>query len=80
MYYNELDSKFYNLQESRELYYLLTGLSYRKIGIKYYGMNANKFIYKMRKLRKEFHLANRRHLAYFIVKNHLIDVNKLRDF
>ncbi len=28
---------------------------------------------------KRFNLANRRHLAYFAVKNHLIDVEKLKD-
>lgn len=68
------------IKESKELYYLLTGMSYTKIGIKFYGRNTNKFIYKIRKLMKIFNLANRRQLAYFAVKNHLVTLEKIEDF
>ena len=80
MFYKNIDSKFYNIQESKELYYLLTGLSYTKIGIEYYGRNTNKFIYRIRKLMKQFNLTNRRQLAYFAVKNHLVTPQKIKDF
>ena len=67
------------IPDIKVIYYLLTGLSYREIGIRFYHHNTNKFIYRVRKLMKKFHLVNRRHLAYFAVKNHLIDVEKLKD-
>ena len=80
MYYYDMDSEFYYIQESRELYYLLTGLSYTKIGIKFYGHNTNKFIYRIRKLMKKFNLTNRRQLAYFAVTNHLVTPQKVKDY
>ena len=67
------------IPDIKVIYYLLTGLSYREIGIRFYYHNTNKFIYRVRKLMKKFHLVNRRHLAYFAVKNHLIDVERLKD-
>ena len=80
MYYNDMDSEFYYVQESRELYYLLTGLSYTNIGIKFYGRQKYKFIYRIRKLMKQFNLTNRRQLAYFAVTNHLVTLDKIKDF
>ena len=80
MYYTDENNKFYEVQESKELYYLLTGLSYTKIGIKFYGYNTNKFVYKIHKIMKKFNLQNRRQLAYFAIKNHLITLNKIKDF
>lgn len=77
MYYHDLDNKFYNLQEDKIFYLLLTGLSYRKIAEQYYSFQLNKLIYKIRKLRKEFNLQNRRQLAYFAVKNHLITKERM---
>ena len=79
MYY-DIDSKFYDIQESKELYCLLTGLSYTQIGIKFYLSNTNKFVYRIRKLMKRFNLCNRRQLAYFAVINHLITPEKIKDF
>ena len=79
MYYHDMDSEFYEIQGSPIFYYLLMGLSYREIGIRFYYHNTNKFIYQVRKLMKRFHIANRRHLAYFAVKNHLIDIERLKD-
>ena len=79
MYYHDMDSEFYEIQDNPIFYYLLTGLSYREIGIRFYYHNTNKFIYRVRKLMKKFNLVNRRHLAYFAVKNHLIDAEKLKD-
>lgn len=61
------------IPDMKVIYCVLTGLSYREIGVKFYGYRTNKFIYQIRKLLKHFHLANRRHLAYFAVKNNLID-------
>lgn len=80
MCYHDIDSCFYELQEARELYYLLLGLSYEKIGILFYYRNKHKFIYKVRKLMKRFNLQNRRQLAYFAVKNHLITPEKLEEY
>ena len=80
MYYHDMDSEFYEIQDNPIFYYLLTGLSYREIGIRFYYHNTNKFIYRVRKLMKKFHLANRRHLAYFAVKNHLINTQKLEEY
>ena len=61
-------------------YYLLTGLSYREIGIKFYYHNTNKFIYQVRKLMKQFNIANRRHLVYFAIKNNLIKKEKIIEY
>ncbi len=61
-------------------YYLLTGLSYREIGIKFYYHNTNKFIYQVRKLMKQFNIANRRHLVYFAIKNNLINKEKIIEY
>ena len=61
------------IPDMKVVYCILTGLSYRQIGIKFYGFHTGKFIYQVRKLLKHFNLANRRHLAYFAVKNELID-------
>ncbi len=61
-------------------YYLLTGLSYREIGIKFYYHNTNKFIYQVRKLMKQFNIANRRHLVYFAIKNNLINKEKIVEY
>ena len=72
MYYHDIEHKFYSLQENKIFYLLLTGLTYRKIAEQYYSFQLNKLIYKIRKLRKELNLQNRRQLAYFAVKNHLI--------
>ena len=80
LFYDERALELYEeIPDIKVVYYLLTGLSYREIGIRFYYHNTNKFIYRVRKLMKKFHLANRRHLAYFAVKNHLIDVEKLKD-
>lgn len=79
MYYNKKTQELYEqIPDIRVIYYLLTGLSYREIGIKFYYHNTNKFVYKVRKLLKMFNLANRRHLVYFAVKNNLINPEKLR--
>ncbi len=60
------------------IYYLLTGLSYSEIGSKFYSYDTNKFIYQVRKLMKQFNVANRRHLAYFAVENKIVDFEKLK--
>ena len=80
MYYHDMDSEFYEIQDNPIFYYLLTGLSYREIGIRFYYHNTNKVVYQVRKLMKRFSLANRRHLAYFAVKNHLINTQKLDEY
>lgn len=68
------------IPDIKVIYYLLTGLSYREIGIRFYCYNTNKFIYQVRKLMKKFNLMNRKHLVYFAVKNHLIDLEKLKEY
>ena len=80
MFYDEKALALYEeIPDIKVIYYLLTGLSYREIGIRFYYHNTNKVIYQVRKLMKRFHIANRRHLAYFAVKNHLIDIERLKD-
>ena len=74
MYRDKYSQLIYDeITDTRVIYCVLTGLSYREIGIKFYGFRTGKFIYQVRKLLKHFNLANRRHLAYFTVKNNLID-------
>lgn len=81
MFYDEKTLEFYEeIPDIKVIYYLLTGLSYREIGIRFYYHNTNKFIYRVRKLMKKFHLANRRHLAYFAVKNHLVNAERLKEY
>lgn len=80
MHYHDLDHKFFNLQETRELYYLLTGLSYTEIGINFYNRNKYKFIYRIKKIMKEFNVQNRRQLAYFAVKEHLVQLDKIGEY
>ena len=78
------DKKTQNLYEQipdmKVIYCLLTGLSYREIGIKFYYHNTYKFVYKVRQLLNMFNLANRRQLAYFAVKNNLINAEILKEF
>ena len=45
MYYHDMDSEFYEIQDNPIFYYLLTGLSYREIGIRFYYHNTNKVVY-----------------------------------
>lgn len=73
-----LSSKYYNLYNDKLFYYLLTGKSYVKIAEKYYSYDINKLIYRIRKLKKELSLSNRRQLAYFAVENKLVDIEKVK--
>ncbi|CDE62266.1 unknown [Fusobacterium sp. CAG:439] len=74
----DLNSKYYNLYNDKLFYYLLTGKSYGKIAEKYYSYDINKLIYRIRKLKKELSLSNRRQLAYFAVENKLVDIEKVK--
>lgn len=74
----DLSSKYYNLYNDKLFYYLLTGKSYGKITEKYYSYDINKLIYRIRKLKKELSLSNRRQLAYFAVENKLVDIEKVK--
>lgn len=80
MYYKNISDKFYDIQECKELYYLLTGLTYNEIGIKFYQRNTNKFIYRIRILMKILNASNRRQLAYYAVKNNLVRIEKIRTY
>lgn len=77
MYRNKL---YEEIPDTKVLYCVLTGLSYREIGVKFYGFKTGKFVYQVRKLMKQFHLANRRHLTYFAVNNDLIDQKILKRY
>lgn len=68
------------IPDIKVIYYILTGLTYRQIGIKFYSFNTNKFIYQVRKLLKQFNLSNRSQLAYFAVKNDLINAEILEEY
>lgn len=81
MYYDKKTQELYEqIPDMKVIYCLLTGLSYREIGMKFYYHDTNKFVYKVRQLLKIFNLANRRQLVYFAVKNNLIDPNKLEEY
>lgn len=74
MYLNKQTQLIFNkIPDMKVIYCLLTGLSYNQIGKKFYHYNTGKFVYKVRKLLKQFNLTNRRHLTYFAVKNELIN-------
>ncbi len=74
MRYDEKTQILYEqIPDIKVIYYLLTGLSYREIGIRFYCYKTNKFIYQVRKLIKKFNLISRRLLVYFALKNHLIE-------
>lgn len=68
------------IPDIKVIYYIMTGLSYRKIGVKFYGYRTGKFVYQVRKLLKHFNLLNRRQLAYFAVKNNLVSYDKLKEY
>ncbi len=68
------------IPDIRIVYYVVAGLTYREIAMKYYHYQIYKVIYRVRQLYKEFDLTNRRHLAYFAVKNHLINTQKLEEY
>lgn len=76
----DIDSNFYELQGSKELYLILTGKSYREIAINYYQYQKYKFIYKIRKIMKKYDLKNRRQLAFFAVKNKLVTLDKIYEY
>ncbi len=80
MYSYNNEDKFYMLKEEKIFYQLLTGLSYRKIAEKYYTFQLNKFVYRVRKLMKELNLQNRRQLAYFAIKNHFVNRERLLEY
>lgn len=79
MYY-DVDDKFYELQGDSVFYFLLTGMSYREIANEFYCRRIYQFIYRVRKLLKRFHLQNRRQLAYFAVKNKLVDIERIGNY
>lgn len=68
------------IPDMRIVYGVVAGLTYREIAMKYYYHQINKVVYRVRQLYKTFNLANRRHLAYFAVKNHLINAQKLEEY
>lgn len=80
MYYHDIEHRYYEIQEDKVFYLLLTGLSYTKIAEKYYSFQLNKFIYRVRKLMKELNLQNRNQLAYFAIKNHLVTEERIREY
>ena len=76
----DINHKWFYLQNERIFYFLLSGLTYSEIVEKYYSRHKYKFIYQVRKLMRIFHLQNRRQLAYFAVKNGLVDTDLLRKY
>lgn len=78
---SQAQEKIYNeIPDIKVIYCIMTGLSYRKIGVKFYGYRTGKFVYQVRKLLKQFNLLNRRQLAYFAVKNNLVNYDKLKEY
>ena len=80
MHYHNIEHKFYEFQEDKIFYLLLTGLSYREIAAKYYCFQLNKLIYRIRKLMKTFNIQNRRQLVYFAIKNHLVTKERFLEY
>lgn len=80
MYYKNPEHKYFYIQDSKELYCLLTGLPYSKIATIFYGRNIEKFVYRVRKLMKQLHVVNRRQLAYMAVKEHLVDLKRVKEY
>ena len=76
----DFDDEYYEILNSKELYCIFSGLSYTKIGAKFYGRNTNKFIYRIRKLMKQLHVCNRRQLAYVALKQHLVTLDKVMEY
>lgn len=68
------------IQDIRIVYCIVAGLTFREISIKFYSHNLNKVIYRIRQLYKIFNLVNRRHLAYFAVKNNIINFEQLEKY
>ena len=73
----DIDSKFFELQNDRIFYQLITGLSYRDIANKYYLRNKNKFVYKVRKLMSKYNIQNRRQLVFWAFKKELVNEEKI---
>lgn len=76
----DFDSRMTELKNDRVFYILLSGLSYTEIAQKYYYSQYYKFIYKVRKLFKEFNLHNRRQLAFFAVSNGLVEPERIGEY
>ncbi len=79
MFY-DIGDRLYDVVDMKELYYLLTGLSYREIAKRFYSRQTYKFIYRVRKLMKELHLQNRRQLAFYVIKNNLVSLEMFRRY
>lgn len=79
MFY-DIGDRLYDVVDMKELYYLLTGLSYREIAERFYSRQTYKFIYRVRKLMKELHLQNRRQLAFYAVKNNLVSLEMFKRY
>ncbi len=73
----DIDSEFFELQNDRIFYQLITGLSYRDIANKYYLRNKNKFVYKVRKLMSKYNIQNRRQLVFWAFKKELVNEDKI---
>lgn len=79
MFY-DIGDRLYDVVDMKELYYLLTGLSYREIAERFYSRQTYKFIYRVRKLMKELHLQNRRQLTFYAVKNNLVSLEMFKRY
>ena len=80
MMFYDVGDRLYNAVDMKELYYLLTGMSYREITERFYSRQTYKFIYRIRKLMKELHLQNRRQLAFYAVKNNLVSLEMFKRY
>jgi len=58
--------------DTRILYYLASGLSYREIANKYYSRRKNKVVYEVKRLLRKFKLKNREELTIFAYVKGLI--------
>ncbi len=68
---------YIDLCNNRIFYLLLSGLTYTEIAEKYYQRHKYKFIYQVQKMFKTLNIRNRRQLAYFAIKNNLVDLNRI---
>ena len=75
---HDIGTKYYEIENDRIFYYLLTGMNFRQIAQKFYACNINKLIYRYKKLKNQLCLRNRKQLAYFAIVNDLVDISRLK--
>lgn len=77
---NEVGKFYYEDAGRREFYYLTTGLTCEEIGRNFYLYHVNKFLYTVRKLRKELMIRTKDKLVTFAIYNGLIKPERIKEY